>query len=111
MVQFCPDLNAATQQLLSHGVHLCMVCMVCMVLQQGEYSAMATEEQAAVIHASVRGYLYKLEPSKITKLENAFFSLVISQHQALLDNVRAGEMISKQSNARLKDDNTRLSWI
>lgn len=49
---------------------------------------MAIEEQVAVIYAGVRGYLDKLEPSKITKFENAFLSHVISQHQALLGNIR-----------------------
>ena len=49
---------------------------------------MAIEEQVAVIYAGVRGYLDKLEPSKITKFENAFLSHVISQHQALLGTIR-----------------------
>ena len=105
MAQFCSDLDAATQQLLSHGGHLTER------LEQGRYSPMAIEEQGAIIYASVRGYLDKLEPSKITKLENAFLSLVISQHQALLDKVRAEEMISEKSNAKLKDGNTLLGWI
>lgn len=51
---------------------------------------MAIEEQVAVIYAGVRGYLDKLEPSKITKFENAFLSHVVSQHQALLGNIRYG---------------------
>ena len=49
---------------------------------------MAIEEQVAVIYAGVRGYLDKLEPSKITKFENAFLSHVISQHQTLLGKIR-----------------------
>lgn len=49
---------------------------------------MAIEEQVAVIYAGVRGYLDKLEPSKITKFEHAFLAHVISQHQALLGNIR-----------------------
>lgn len=49
---------------------------------------MAIEEQVAVIYAGVRGYLDKLEPSKITKFEQAFLSHVVSQHQALLGTIR-----------------------
>ena len=75
--QFGSDLDAATQQLLSRGVRLTEL------LKQGQYSPMAIEEQVAVIYAGARGYLNKLEPSKITKFENAFLSHVISQHQAL----------------------------
>ncbi|KAG8511906.1 ATP synthase subunit alpha, mitochondrial, partial [Galemys pyrenaicus] len=82
--QFGSDLDAATQQLLSRA-------------------PMAIEEQVAVIYAGVRGYLDKLEPSKITKFENAFLSHVISQHQALLGNIRADGKISEQSDAKLKE--------
>uniref|UniRef100_A0A8D0J855 ATP synthase subunit alpha n=2 Tax=Laurasiatheria TaxID=314145 RepID=A0A8D0J855_PIG len=81
--QFGSDLDAATQQLLSRGVRLTEL------LKQGQYAPMAIEEQVAVIYAGVRGYLDKLEPSKITKFENAFLSHVISQHQALLGKIRS----------------------
>lgn len=64
---------------------------------------MAIEEQVAVIYAGVRGYLDKLEPSKITKFENAFLSHVVSQHQALLGNIRADGKISEESDAKLKE--------
>uniref|UniRef100_A0A5F7ZPA0 ATP synthase subunit alpha n=1 Tax=Macaca mulatta TaxID=9544 RepID=A0A5F7ZPA0_MACMU len=87
--QFGSDLDAATQQLLSRGVRLTEL------LKQGQYSPMAIEEQVAVIYAGVRGYLDKLEPSKITKFENAFLSHVISQHQALLGTIRADGKISE----------------
>ncbi|XP_040840903.1 ATP synthase subunit alpha, mitochondrial isoform X2 [Ochotona curzoniae] len=95
--QFGSDLDAATQQLLSRGVRLTEL------LKQGQYSPMAIEEQVAVIYAGVRGYLDKLEPSKITKFENAFLSHVVSQHQALLGNIRADGKISEESDAKLKE--------
>uniref|UniRef100_A0A673TSQ3 ATP synthase subunit alpha n=1 Tax=Suricata suricatta TaxID=37032 RepID=A0A673TSQ3_SURSU len=95
--QFGSDLDAATQQLLSRGVQLTEL------LKQGQYSPMATEEQVAVIYAGVRGYLDKLEPSKITKFEQAFLAHVTSQHQALLGNIRTDGKISEQSDAKLKE--------
>nr|AAI16060.1 ATP synthase, H+ transporting, mitochondrial F1 complex, alpha subunit 1, cardiac muscle [Bos taurus] len=95
--QFGSDLDAATQQLLSRGVRLTEL------LKQGQYSPMAIEEQVAVIYAGVRGYLDKLEPSKITKFENAFLSHVISQHQALLGKIRTDGKISEESDAKLKE--------
>ncbi|XP_055001645.1 LOW QUALITY PROTEIN: ATP synthase subunit alpha, mitochondrial-like [Sorex araneus] len=95
--QFGSDLDAATQQLLSPGVRLTEL------LKQGQYSPMAIEEQVAVIYAGVRGYLDKLEPSKITKFENAFLSHVISQHQPLLGDISADGKISQQSHAKLKE--------
>uniref|UniRef100_A0A8D1U5W1 ATP synthase subunit alpha n=1 Tax=Sus scrofa TaxID=9823 RepID=A0A8D1U5W1_PIG len=93
--QFGSDLDAATQQLLSRGVRLTEL------LKQGQYAPMAIEEQVAVIYAGVRGYLDKLEPSKITKFENAFLSHVISQHQALLGKIRADGKISEETDANL----------
>ncbi|XP_057554274.1 ATP synthase subunit alpha, mitochondrial [Hippopotamus amphibius kiboko] len=95
--QFGSDLDAATQQLLSRGVRLTEL------LKQGQYAPMAIEEQVAVIYAGVRGYLDKLEPSKITKFENAFLSHVISQHQTLLGKIRADGKISEESDAKLKE--------
>ena len=95
--QFGSDVDAATQQLLSRGVHLTEL------LRQGQYSPMAIEEQVAVIYAGVRGYLDKLEPSKITIFENAFLSHVISQHQALLGKIRTDGKISEESDAKLKE--------
>ncbi|XP_046528118.1 ATP synthase subunit alpha, mitochondrial [Equus quagga] len=95
--QFGSDLDAATQQLLSRGVRLTEL------LKQGQYAPMAIEEQVAVIYAGVRGYLDKLEPSKITKFESAFLAHVISQHQALLGTIRTDGKISEQSDAKLKE--------
>ncbi|XP_068849649.1 ATP synthase subunit alpha, mitochondrial isoform X2 [Capricornis sumatraensis] len=95
--QFGSDLDAATQQLLSRGVRLTEL------LKQGQYSPMAIEEQVAVIYAGVRGYLDKLEPSKITKFENAFLSHVISQHQTLLGKIRTDGKISEEADAKLKE--------
>uniref|UniRef100_A0A2K5L772 ATP synthase subunit alpha n=1 Tax=Cercocebus atys TaxID=9531 RepID=A0A2K5L772_CERAT len=95
--QFGSDLDAATQQLLSRGQ-----------LTWHSFSPMAIEEQVAVIYAGVRGYLDKLEPSKITKFENAFLSHVISQHQALLGTIRADGKISEESDAKLKEIVTKF---
>lgn len=49
---------------------------------------MAIEEQVAVIYAGVRGHLDKVDPSKITKFEQAFLAHVLSNHQPLLTTIR-----------------------
>merc|ERR1712242_441225 len=64
--QFGSDLDAATQQLLNRGVRLTEL------LKQGQYVPMAIEEQVAAIYCGVRGYLDKVEPSKITDFEKKF---------------------------------------
>ncbi|KAH1168795.1 ATP synthase subunit alpha, mitochondrial [Mauremys mutica] len=95
--QFGSDLDAATQQLLNRGVRLTEL------LKQGQYAPMAIEEQVAVIYAGVRGYLDKLEPSKITKFESAFLAHVLSQQQTLLATIRTDGKISEQTDAKLKE--------
>merc|ERR1712139_330700 len=64
--QFGSDLDAATQQLLNRGVRLTEL------LKQGQYVPMAIEEQVAVIYCGVRGFLDKVDPSKITDFEKKF---------------------------------------
>merc|ERR1711935_590027 len=68
--QFGSDLDAATQQLLNRGVRLTEL------LKQGQYVPMAIEEQVAVIFCGVRGFLDKIDPSKITDFEKKFLEHV-----------------------------------
>ncbi|KAK9408783.1 ATP synthase subunit alpha mitochondrial [Crotalus adamanteus] len=95
--QFGSDLDAATQQLLNRGVRLTEL------LKQGQYVPMAIEEQVAVIYAGVRGHLDKLDPSKITKFEQAFLAHVLSNHQPLLTTIKTEGKISEQTDAKLKE--------
>ncbi|XP_033981657.1 ATP synthase subunit alpha, mitochondrial [Trematomus bernacchii] len=94
--QFGSDLDATTQQLLNRGVRLTEL------LKQGQYCPMAIEEQVTVIYAGVRGYLDKMEPSKITRFEKAFLEHVLSQHQDLLSAIKVEGQISDASDAKLK---------
>merc|ERR1712194_556730 len=70
--QFGSDLDAATQQLLNRGVRLTEL------LKQGQYVPMAIEEQVAVIFCGVRGFLDKIDPSKIVAFENAFVPYMVA---------------------------------
>ncbi|XP_034095578.1 ATP synthase subunit alpha, mitochondrial-like [Gymnodraco acuticeps] len=94
--QFGSDLDATTQQLLNRGVRLTEL------LKQGQYCPMAIEEQVTVIYAGVRGYLDKMEPSKITRFEKTFLQHVLSQHQDLLSAIKVDGQISDASDAKLK---------
>ena len=80
--QFGSDLDAATQQLLNRGVRLTEL------LKQGQYVPMAIEEQVAVIYCGVRGFLDKIDPSKITDFEKKFMDHVRATQRPLLDQVR-----------------------
>lgn len=100
--QFGSDLDAATQQLLNRGVRLTEL------LKQGQYVPMAIEEQVAVIFCGVRGYLDKMDPTKITKFEKEFLQHVKTNEQALLKQISADGQITDASNTKLKDVVTKF---
>lgn len=94
--QFGSDLDAATQQLLSRGVRLTEL------LKQGQYVPMPIEEQVAVIYTGVRGYLDKLDPSKIGKFESEFLAHIKASHQDILQTISKEGKISEDTDAKLK---------
>merc|ERR1712004_647568 len=95
--QFGSDLDAATQQLLNRGVRLTEL------LKQGQYVPMPIEDQVAVIYCGVRGFLDKVDPSKITAFEAAFIEHVKRSHQGLLDQIRKDGTLSADSDAKLNE--------
>ncbi|CAF0803608.1 unnamed protein product [Rotaria sordida] len=95
--QFGSDLDAATQSLLNRGVRLTEL------LKQGQYVPMAIEEQVCVIYAGVRGHLDKVDPSKITKFEQAFLQHLKGQHKDILESVRSKNEITPETDAKLKE--------
>lgn len=95
--QFGSDLDASTQQLLNRGVRLTEL------LKQGQYVPMAIEDQVAVIYAGVKGYLDKLEPSKITKFEKEFIVHIHANAKDLLKTIREEGQISSTTDTKLKE--------
>jgi len=93
--QFGSDLDAATQQLLNRGVRLTEL------LKQGQYVPMPIEDQVAVIYCGVRGFLDKVDPSKITDFEKQFLAHIKGSHQALLDKIASDGMLTSDSDAAL----------
>merc|ERR1712186_293201 len=94
--QFGSDLDAATQQLLNRGVRLTEL------LKQGQYVPMPIEEQVAVIYCGVRGFLDKVEPSRITEFEKKFMEHVRATQRPLLDQIGKDGFLSEASDAALK---------
>lgn len=94
--QFGSDLDAATQQLLSRGVRLTEL------LKQGQYAPMAVEEQVAVIFAGVRGFLDKVDPSRITTFEREFLAHIRASHQELLKVIREAGKLTDETEAQLR---------
>merc|ERR1712200_327344 len=72
-------------------------------MKQGQYVPMPIEDQVAVIYCGVRGFLDKVEPSKITAFEAAFIEHVKGSHQGLLDQIRTDGTLSADSDAKLNE--------
>jgi len=94
--QFGSDMDAATQQLLNRGVRLTEL------LKQIQYSPMDIAEQVVVIFCGVRGYLDKIDPTKITHFEEAFTSFMRASHSELLETIRAEAKLSEDTESKLK---------
>merc|ERR1712088_540526 len=93
--QFGSDLDAATQQLLNRGVRLTELP------KQGQYVPMAIEEQVAVIYCGVRGFLDKMDPTKITEFEKKFLEHVKATQKPLLDQIAKDGHLSQDSDKAL----------
>jgi len=93
--QFGSDLDAATQQLLNRGVRLTEL------LKQGQYVPMPIEDQVAVIYCGVRGFLDKIEPSRITEFEKQFVAHIKGTQQGLLDQIAAAGTLTPETDAAL----------
>jgi len=93
--QFGSDLDAATQQLLNRGVRLTEL------LKQGQYVPMPIEDQVAVIYCGVRGFLDKVEPSRITEFEKQFVAHIKGTQQGLLDQIAAAGTLTPETDAAL----------
>merc|ERR1712084_11379 len=66
--QFGSDLDAATQHLLNRGEKLVEL------LKQNQYVPMPFQDQVICIYSGVRGYLDKIDPSRITEFEKQFIA-------------------------------------
>jgi len=95
--QFGSDLDASTQSLLSRGVRLTEL------LKQGQYVPMEISEQVAVIYCGVRGYIDKIEPSKVTEFEKAFMSHLMANHADIIADIKTTGMLTDETDAKLKD--------
>lgn len=63
---------------------------------------MPIEDQVAVIYTGVRGYLDKLDPSKIGQFEKEFLQHIKTSHKDLLSTIATEGKISDETDAKLK---------
>merc|ERR1712159_838582 len=94
--QFGSDLDAATQQLLNRGVRLTEL------LKQGQYVPMPIEEQVVSVFSGVKGYLDKIDPSKITDFEALWLEHMKNTKAGILEKIMVEKAISDEIEAGIK---------
>ena len=79
--QFGSDLDASTQKLLNRGSKLTEL------LKQDQYSPMTVAQQVIAVFSGVRGFLDKVELSKIKNLEKQIYEEVKSSNPEIIDSI------------------------
>ncbi|MGV3558091.1 F0F1 ATP synthase subunit alpha [Larkinella arboricola] len=84
--KFGSDLDASTKLTIERGRRNQEI------LKQPQYSPVQVEQQVAIILASTNGFLDKVPVNKVKEFENEFALQMSTQHQATLDQLRAGKL-------------------
>jgi len=79
--QFGSDLDITTQKLLNRGSKLTEL------LKQDQYSPMTVAQQVIAVFSGVRGFLDKVELSKIKNLEKQVYEEVQSSNPEIIDSI------------------------
>jgi F-type H+-transporting ATPase subunit alpha len=94
--QFGSDLDASTQKLIKHGAKLTEL------LKQPQYSPVVVEEQVIILYAGVRGYLEKIDVSKVRLFEDKLMQDVRLKREDILSAIRAEKNLSEETEEALK---------
>jgi len=95
--QFGSDLDAATQYLLNRGSRLTEL------LKQPQYKPLPNEHIVIILYCGVRGYLDRLEQSRILDFEAQLLPFMISNHSDILESIRKEEKITDETDKKLKE--------
>ncbi len=93
--QFASDLDASTQALLARGARLTEL------LKQPQYKPVAVEEQVISLFAGTRGYLDKIEVSKVGEFERRMLTEIKAQKPEIVASIRDKKEITKDNEAAL----------
>ncbi|MGK7395674.1 MAG: F0F1 ATP synthase subunit alpha [Candidatus Cyclobacteriaceae bacterium M3_2C_046] len=83
--KFGSDLDPATKRTIERGRRNVEV------LKQPQYSPVPVEQQVAIIYASTNGFLDSVPQHKVKEFEKQFLSIMSSENQDVLDELRAGK--------------------
>jgi len=93
--QFGSDLDITTQKLLNRGSKLTEL------LKQDQYSPMTVAQQVIAVFSGVRGFLDKVELSKIKNLEKQIYEEVKSSNPEIIDSINNTGKIDEEIEKKL----------
>ena len=94
--QFASDLDASTKQLLARGERLTEL------LKQDQYVPMSVADQVLSIYAGVRGFLDKIETSKISEFQLKFLEGLRADHSDIFDEINNTGNFSDESDQKIE---------
>ena len=95
--QFASDLDASTKQLLARGERLTEL------LKQDQYVPMSVADQVLSLYSGVRGFLDKIEISKITDFQVKFLEGLRADHSDIFDEINNTGKFSDESDKKIED--------
>ena len=95
--QFASDLDASTKQLLARGERLTEL------LKQDQYVPMSVADQVLSLYSGVRGFLDKIEISKITDFQVKFLEGLRADHSDSFDEINNTGNFSDESDKKIED--------
>ena len=95
--QFASDLDASTKQLLARGERLTEL------LKQDQYVPMSVADQVLSLYSGVRGFLDKIEISKITDFQVKFLEGLRADHSDIFDEINNTGNFSDESDKKIED--------
>ena len=93
--QFGSDLDATTQKLLNRGSKLTEL------LKQDQYSPMTVAQQVIAVFSGVRGFLDKVELSKIKNIEKQVYEEVKSSNPEIIDSINNTGQLDEEVEKKL----------
>ncbi len=95
--QFASDLDASTKQLLARGERLTEL------LKQDQYVPMSVADQVLSLYSGVRGFLDKIEISKITDFQVKFLEGLRADHSDIFDEINNTGNFSDETDKKIED--------
>jgi F-type H+-transporting ATPase subunit alpha len=93
--QFASDLDASTKQLLARGERLTEL------LKQDQYVPMTVADQVLSLYSGVRGFLDKIETSKITDFQQKFLEGFKAKHPDIFNEINTTGNFTDDSDKKI----------